>query len=208
MSEENRILSKSSGQRLLLVLSGLSGAGKDAVLTRLKQSGFPPKSVTTVTTRAKRANEQDGEHYHFITEERFREMAAGDELLEHATVYGNSYGVPRAAVRQALESGRDVMVKVDVQGAVTIKQKVPGAVLVFLTPASLEELAARLRHRSTETPEDLALRLKSAEAELEKLSYFDYLVVNRHGEIDKAVADIEAIYRAEKCRVADREITV
>ena len=208
MSEENQILFKSSEQPLLLVLSGLSGAGKDAVLTRLKQSGFPPVSITTVTTRAKRDNEKDGEHYHFITEERFREMAASDELLEHATVYGNRYGVPRAAVRQALDGGRDVIIKVDAQGAVTIKKKVPGAVLIFLTPASRDELAARLRQRRTESPEDLELRLNTAAAELEKLSDFDYLVVNRHGEIDKAVADIEAIYQAEKCRVKPREISL
>jgi guanylate kinase len=208
MSEENQILSKSSEQPLLMILSGLSGAGKDAVLNRLKQSGFPPVSVTTVTTRARRANERDGEHYHFISDERFREMVAGDELLEHATVYGNSYGVPREAVRQALDNGRDVIIKVDVQGALTIKKKVPGAIFIFLTPASLDELAARLRERRTESPEDLELRLKTAKAELEKLSLFDYLVINRHGEVSRAVADIEAIYRAEKRRVKPRDISL
>jgi guanylate kinase len=208
MSEENQILSKSSEQPLLMIISGLSGAGKDAVLNRLKQSGFPPVSVTTVTTRARRANERDGEHYHFISGERFREMVAGDELLEHATVYGNSYGVPREAVRQALDNGRDVIIKVDVQGALTIKKKVPGAIFIFLTPASLDELAARLRERRTESPEDLELRLKTAKAELEKLSLFDYLVINRHGEVSRAVADIEAIYRAEKRRVKPRDISL
>jgi guanylate kinase len=208
MSEENQILSKSSEQPLLMILSGLSGAGKDAVLNRLKQSGFPPVSVTTVTTRARRANERDGEHYHFISDERFREMVAGDELLEHATVYGNSYGVPREAVRQALDNDRDVIIKVDVQGALTIKKKVPGAIFIFLTPASLDELAARLRERRTESPEDLELRLKTAKAELEKLSLFDYLVINRHGEVSRAVADIEAIYRAEKRRVKPRDISL
>ena len=208
MSEENQILSKSSEQLLLLILSGLSGAGKDAVLTRLKQSGFPAVSITTITTRARRANEIDGQHYHFISEERFREMVAGDELLEHATVYGKSYGVPKAAVRQALDSGRDVIIKVDVQGAVTIKKKVPGAVFLFLTPTSLDELNRRLRQRRTESPEDLELRLNTAEAELEKLPLFDYLVINRRGEVNRAVSDIEAIYRAEKCRVVHRNISL
>lgn len=208
MNEENRILSSSSEQPLLLVLSGLSGAGKDAVLTRLKQSGFPPISITTVTTRNRRANERDGDPYHFVSNEHFREMVAGDELLEHAAVYGNSYGVPKAAVRQALDSGRDVIIKVDAQGAVTIKKKVPGAVLIFLTPASLDEMEERLRQRRTESPEDLELRLNTAAAELEKLSLFDYLVINRHGEVDRAVADIEAIYRAEKCRVKPPDISL
>lgn len=208
MSDEAQILSKSSEKPLLLVLSGLSGSGKDTILTRLKQSGFPPLHITTVTTRPIRVNEIDGEHYHFISDQQFQEMIAGNDLLEHAEVYGNGYGVPKEPVMQALDSGQDVIIKVDVQGAVTIKKLIPQAVFIFLAPASVEELVKRLRRRHTETEEDLALRIKTAEEELDKLPIFDYMVLNQQGEVNRAVADIKAIYQAEKCRVKPREISL
>ncbi len=208
MSDEAQILSKSSEKPLLLVLSGLSGSGKDTILTRLKQSGFPPLHITTVTTRPIRVNEIDGEHYHFISDQQFQKMIAGNDLLEHAEVYGNGYGVPKEPVMQALDSGQDVIIKVDVQGAVTIKKLIPQAVFIFLAPASVEELVKRLRRRHTETEEDLELRIKTAEEELDKLTIFDYMVLNRQGEVNRAVSDIKAIYRAEKCRVKPREISL
>ena len=133
-------------------------------------------------------------------------MIDANQLLEWATVYGNRYGIPREPVRQALENGKDVIVKIDVQGAATIKKILPQAVFIFLVTPSLEELEQRLRKRRTETPAELELRLKTAAEELEKLPMFDYMVVNRHGEIDRTVADIEAIITAEKCRVTPREI--
>jgi guanylate kinase len=191
---------------LLFVLSGLSGAGKDSVLNGLRKSGYPLEFMVTVTTRARRPGEKDGVHYHFISGADFQKLIDTRQLLEWANVYGNRYGVPREPVRQALASGKDVIVKIDVQGAATIKQILPQAVFIFLTAPSLEELAPRLKQRRTETPEEYELRLKTARAELEKLPLFDYLVINRHGELDRAVADIKAIITAEKSRVKPREI--
>lgn len=193
---------------LFIVLSGLSGAGKDAVLTRLKESGSPLEFIVTVTTRAQRANERDGWHYRFISMGKFQELIDRNELLEWANVYGNWYGVPREPVKQALDSGKDVIVKVDVQGAATIKKILPQAVFIFLTPPSLEELVLRLKQRQTESPSDLDLRIKTAEEELEKLPLFDYIVVNQQGEVERAVANIEAIISAEKCRVTPRDVAL
>ena len=193
---------------LLIVLSGPSGAGKDAVLTKLKELDYPAKYITTVTTRPKRAKERDDIDYHFISTESFQEMISGNELLEWAKVYGNWYGVPREPVKQELGKVKDVIVKVDVQGAATIKKILPQAVFIFLTPPSMEELTARLKQRHTESPFDLALRLKTAEEEIKQLHLFDYIVVNRQGEIDLAVAEIKAIITAEKRRVTPREIAL
>jgi guanylate kinase len=193
---------------LLIVLSGLSGVGKDAILTRLRESSYPLEFITTVTTRAKRPNERDNVHYHFVSRNRFQELIDRNELLEWANVYGNWYGVPKEPVKQALDRKEDVIVKVDVQGAATIKKILPQAVYIFLAPPSMEELVLRLKQRRTESASDLALRMKTAEAELEKLPLFDYIIINRQGEIDRAVADIEAIITAEKCRVKPRELSL
>lgn len=193
---------------LLIVLSGASGAGKDAILTRMKELNYPLQYITTVTTRPRRAKERDNVDYHFISMERFQEMVNGNELLEWANVYGNWYGVPKQPVKQALENGQDVIIKVDVQGAATIKKILPQAVFIFLMPSSMEELALRLKQRHTESPFDLALRLKTAEEEIKQLPLFDYVVVNRQGEIDLAVAQIKAIITAEKHRVNPRQISL
>ena len=205
MSHENSPLS--SGP-LLIILSGLSGVGKDSVLNGLRKSALPLEFIVTVTTRAPRPNEKDGVHYHFVSENEFQKMIDGNELLEWATVYGNHYGPPREPVKRAMEAGKDVVIKVDVQGAATIKKAVPQAVLIFLMPQSPEELMQRLKQRQTESPFDLALRIKTAEEEMKQLSLFDYSVLNRQGEIDLAVSQIEAIITAEKCRVKPREISL
>ncbi len=191
---------------LLIVLSGPSGAGKDTVLTRMKELDYPLKYITTLTTRPRRPNEKDNLDYHFVSIERFQEMIKNNELLEWANVYGNWYGVPKEAVKQALDKGQDIIVKVDIQGATTIKKILPQAIFIFLIPSSIAELALRLKQRHTESPSDLALRLKTAEEEMKQLPLFDYVVVNRWDEIDLAVSDIKAIITAEKCRVAPREI--
>jgi guanylate kinase len=192
---------------LLIVLSGPSGAGKDAVLSRLKESGYPLEFITTVTTRPQRAGEKDAA-YHFVSEEKFQSMMKNKELLEWAKVYDNWYGVPRQPVKQALDKGKDTMVKVDVQGVANIKKILPQAVFIFLMPPSGEELSARLKERRTELPLDLDLRLKTAEEEIEQLPLFDYLVVNRRDEINSAVSAIKAIITAEKHRVAPRQISL
>jgi len=191
---------------LLVVLSGPSGTGKDAILSRLKESGYPAQFITTVTTRPKRAREKDGVDYRFISPERFQEMLEAKQFLEYAEVYGNRYGVPREPVSQALEQGKDVILKVDCQGAATIKKLLPQAVFIFVVPPSMEELTARLRGRRTESDFDCDLRLKTAEAEMKQLPLFDYVVVSQQGKIDLAVLAVEAIIIAEKHRVSPREI--
>ena len=193
---------------LLIVVSGLSGVGKDEVLSRMKESGYPLEYIVTVTTRPQRDKERNNVDYHFISRDRFQEMIEHKEFLEWANVYGNSYGVPKKPVKQALDNGQDVIVRVDVQGAATIKQILPRAVFIFLVPPSMEELTLRLKQRHTESPFDLALRAKTAEEEIKQLSLFDYIVVNKRDEINLAVSEIMAIITAEKCRVTPREIAL
>jgi guanylate kinase len=192
---------------LLIILSGPSGAGKDVVLTRMRELGVPLNYITTRTTRPRRPAEKDKLDYHFVTVKKFQEMVAKDELLEWAQVYGNWYGVPRKDVQQALDSGQDTIIKVDVQGAATIKKLLPQAVFIFLMPPSMDDILVRLKQRRTESSTDLTLRLKTAKEEIKQLYLFDYVVINHGDEIDRAVSDIKAIIVAEKCRVTPREIT-
>jgi guanylate kinase len=194
--------SKRSG--LFIVLSGPSGAGKDTVLNRMKELGFPLHYVVTATTRPRRAGEKDRVDYYFRSEAEFQEMMQQGELLEWAQVYGHWYGVPKQQVKQALEKRKDVIVKVDVQGAATIKNLLPGAVLIFLAPPSIKEYEERLRQRQTESETELKLRIKKVTEELRSLPLFDYVVVNRQGELDSTVSQIKAIITAEKCRVNPR----
>ena len=197
-----------SEKPLLIVLSGPSGVGKDAVLTYLKHSSPNFKFVTTVTTRPRRPKEKDNIDYHFISEDEFQKLLKDNELLESANVYGNWYGVPKEPIRKALKQGNDIMVKVDVQGAATIKKIVPQAVFIFLMPPSLEELATRLKQRYTESPETIAVRLQAADDEIKQVSKFDYVVVNHRDRIESAVTEIKAIITAERCRVKTREIAL
>ena len=193
---------------LVLVISGPSGVGKDAVLTRMKRLNYPLEYIVTVTTRPKRHQEVDNVDYHFISNEKFKEMINGGQLLEWANVYGNYYGVPSHFIKQALDKGRDVILKVDVQGAATLKKKLAQAVFIFLLPPSMEELTVRLKQRLTESPEALTQRLKAAAEEMEQLSMFDYAITNRQDKIDLAVREIEAIITAEKCRLTPREVNL
>ena len=208
MSRDNQPSAAPPARPLLIVLSGPSGAGKDAILTSLRASNYPLKYVTTVTTRPRRATETDNIDYHFISEAEFREMMENNELLEWANVYDNWYGVPKKPIKQALDAGQDTIVKVDIQGAATIRKILPQAVFIFLMPPSMAELKSRLKQRHTETPIDLALRIKTAGEEIKQLSLFDYVVFNRQGEIDRAVSEIQSIITAEKCRVNQREINL
>ena len=195
-------------QPLLVVLSGPSGAGKDAVLKRMKELGYPFHFVVTVTTRPKRPGEVDGVDYYFISEEEFAQMLARGELLEHAVVYGQHKGIPKRQVREALASGKDVILRIDVQGAATIRKLVPEAVLIFLTAPSEKELLRRLKRRKTETPEELERRIATVREEMKRLPEFDYVVINRDGALDEAVKTIAAIITAEKCRVKQRKIEI
>ena len=193
---------------LLIVLSGPSGVGKDAVLNYLKKSSPNLKFVTTMTTRPRRRNEKDNVDYHFVSKDEFQTSLKNNELLESANVYGNWYGVPKEPIRQALKQGNDIIIKVDVQGAATIKKLVPQAVFIFLIAPSLKELANRLEQRYTESPATLAVRLQAAEDEMRQISKFDYIVFNHHDQIEFAGNEIKAIITAEKCRVKPREITL
>ncbi len=189
---------------LLVVISGPSGVGKDTVLERMKGLGRTWHFVVTATTRPKRTGEKDGVDYIFVTPSQFQELVDEDGLLEHAEVYGRSYGVPRAQVEEALASGRDVIVKPDVQGARTLRAKVPGALLIFLAPPDMDELERRLRDRKSETAEDMDRRIRTATEEMEARPEFDYVVVNHSGRLEETVADIEEIIAQEKAKRAAR----
>lgn len=193
---------------LLVVISGPSGVGKDAVLARMRERGYPFHFVVTATTRPQRPGEIHGVNYLFISEEEYDRLLAADEFLEHATVYGHRYGVPKGQVREAWARGQDVIMRVDVQGSATIKKLVPEAVFIFLVAPSLDELMGRLKSRRTERGEALARRMVLARAEMECLSEFDYVVVNAQGHLDEAVDRILAIIQAEKCRVRPRRISL
>jgi guanylate kinase len=205
--KDDTLLVKSS-HPLLLVISGPSGAGKDTVLTRLKNAVPNGEFVTTLTTRGKRPKEKENINYHFVSLEIFEKMKKENALLESANVYGNWYGVPKEPVNLALKQGKDVIVKVDVQGVANIKKLAPQAIFIFIVPPSMEELTSRLKLRRTESAFDIALRLKTAEEEMKQMSLFDYVVVNRQGEVDLAVSVIEAIITAEKSRSSPRKVTL
>jgi guanylate kinase len=194
----------SKANPLLIVLSGPSGVGKDAVLNGIKRRRYPLYYAVTATTRPRRERERDGVDYHFVSRADFEKMIERNELLEWANVYGNLYGVPKRQIREALSRGQDAVVKVDVQGAATIKRIVPQAVFIFLAPPSMNDLENRLRQRKTESGVDLELRMKAAQEEMKQLPMFDYIVVNHKDGIEVAISQIEAIITAEKCRVNQR----
>ena len=183
---------------LLVVISGPSGVGKDAVLERMKRLLKERHFIVTATTRHKRPNERDGVDYIFMKTSEFQALLAQDGFLEHAEVYGRYYGVPRAQVEEALRAGRDVVVKTDVQGARTLKAKVPDALLIFLAPPDLQELERRLRQRKSETAGDLQRRVETARLEMQCKPEFDHVVVNHSGRLDETVAAIEEIIAEEK----------
>ncbi len=193
---------------LLVVISGPSGVGKDSVLQAMKARGLPFHFVVTATTRPPRPGERHGVDYFFVSREEFAEMIEQGELLEYALVYNDYKGIPKAQVRQALASGKDVIMRVDVQGAATVRRLCPEAVLIFLTTETEEELVHRLQKRKTESPEDLKLRIATARKELERLHEFDYVVVNREGRLDEAVDTIIAIITAEHHRIPHRKVTL
>lgn len=191
---------------LLIVISGPAGVGKDSVLRRMKELGYPFHFVVTATDRPPRPGEVHGVDYFFLSTEEFLRLEQEGELLEHAVVYGEHKGVPKQQVRDAFASGKDVIMRVDVQGAATIRRLAPEAVLIFLTAESKDELVRRLKGRGTETPEKLAERVEKMEWEMSRMQEFDYVVVNRDGELDRAVAQIAAIVEAEHCRVHPRRV--
>lgn len=195
-------------QPLMIVISGPSGAGKDSVLTRMKKRGLPFHFVVTATSRAPRPGEVHGVQYLFVGQDGFEAMIERGELLEHALVYKDYKGIPKQQVREALASGKDVIMRVDVQGAETVRRLCPEALLIFLTTRNEQELIARLKKRKTETPEGLQLRLATAREEYKRLDLFDYVVVNGDGELDQTVDTIRAIIHAEHHRTHPRRVSL
>ena len=187
---------------LLLILSGPSGVGKDTVARML--IARRPESfyfVVTATTRPPRPNEREGIDYFFVTFDEFAQMIEADELLEHAVVYNDYKGIPKQQIRDALASGRDVILRVDVQGAATVRRLVPNAISVFLTTRSEHGLVSRLQRRKQDSAEGMALRTATARQEMKRVGEFDYCVVNPEGEPEKAVDQILSIIDATHCRI-------
>lgn len=208
MSEESLSFDLYHPQPLLIVISGPSGVGKDAVLKSLQKRQLDLHFVVTMTSRKPRDGEVHGEDYFFVSREKFEELIEQDEFIEYAVVYQDYKGIPKSQIREALESKRDVILRVDVQGAKSLRQICPDAVLIFLIPTDQKEWLDRLRNRKTETAESLALRLKTAEKELEQLPEFDYVVVNTQDRLEETVNTIVAIIEAEHHRVHPRKVTL
>jgi len=191
---------------LLIVISGPAGVGKDSLIQRMKERGCQLHFVVTATDRPPRPGEVHTVDYFFLSTTEFLHMKREGELLEHAIVYGQHKGIPKKHVREALASGQDVIMRVDVQGAATVRRLAPEAVLIFLTASSEEELERRLRARGGDSPEQLEKRVATAHEEMKRMVEFDYVVVNRDGELDRAVDDVIAIITAEHCRVHPRVV--
>ena len=190
-------------QGLMLVLSSPSGAGKTAIALAISDIEDMPLSVSA-TTRPQRTGEREGKHYFFVDQERFDEMAADGELLEHATVFGNAYGTPRAPVVEALELGTDVLFDVDWQGARDLAAAMPeNVVRVFILPPSMAELERRLRGRAQDSDSVVAERMKLAAEQMSHWSEYDYVIVN--DVLDESVANVRAILKAERLRRTRRD---
>jgi guanylate kinase len=195
-------------QPLLIVVSGPSGVGKDTVLQRMIERDLPFHFVVTATTRPRRANEVHGQDYFFLSKEEFAHMIDQDELLEYAIVYNDYKGIPKQQVREALSSGKDVIMRIDVQGAATIRKLAPDAILIFLTTESAGDLVHRLETRKSETVESLSLRIATARQELKRVDEFDYVVINREFFLDETVDTIRAVIAAEHHRVKQRNVSL
>jgi guanylate kinase len=194
----------------LVIISGPSGVGKDSIIAAMKQRtpGHPRHYVVTCTTRRRREEEIDEISYLFVSPEDFARLRDGDRLLEASQVHGNWYGTPRDQVQSALASGRDAILKIDVQGAHKVRAAVPGALLIFVVPPSIEVLRERLIGRNTEASEDLERRFRDASDELARQGEYDHVVINETGLIERTAEAIEGIIAAEHERYPDRRIVV
>ena len=203
-------MSPKSGQSLrpplLVVISGPAGVGKDSLIRRLKERGYPFHFVVTATDRLPRSGEQHGKDYFFVTREQFDQLIERGELLEYAIVYGQRKGIPKQQIRDALATGKDVILRVDVQGAATIRSLLPDALLIFLSAGSEEELEERLRRRGADTSAQLQTRLATAKKEMAQLPLFDYVVVNTEDQLDRAADHVMSILRLEHSRKKPRRV--
>jgi guanylate kinase len=199
---------------MLVIISGPSGVGKDTIIEAMQrreaEAGLAGQRhyVVTITTRAPREGEVDGVDYHFVSREEFLRIRAARGFLEANEVHGNWYGSPRDQVRDAIRAGRDVILKIDVQGAQVVKEQVSEAVLIFVIPPTLETLFARLRARATETADELELRQRNAAIELARQHDYDHVVVNETGQVERTAEVIEGIIAEERRRNATRRVRV
>ncbi len=206
MTKTNLRFGKNPSNPLLIVISGPSGIGKDAVVGLLRRTNADMHFVITMNSRPPRKDERDGVDYFFVSREEFEKKIADGELLEHAKVYSDYKGIPKSQVWEAFASGKDVIMRLDVQGAMTIRKLCPEAVLIFLTASSCEEWIARLQARRSDSPEEIALRIKTADAEYALLKKFDYVVVNSEDHLDQTISDIQAIIKTEHLRTKPRKV--
>lgn len=190
---------KTKKQGLLIVLSGPSGSGKNTVCDMAKEVMPNIWESVSMTSRKPRKGEVDGKDYYFVSEEKFEKNIEDGKMLEHAKFAGNYYGTPRESVQKQLDAGKDVLLVIEIQGALQIKEKIPQALFVFLLPPSMKELKRRLRMRKTETEEKLMERFETAYKEINELPKYNYVIVN--DKADEAARKLEAIINAEKCRV-------
>lgn len=191
---------------LVVVISGPSGVGKDEVLRAMMERDRQFHFVVTTTTRPRREGEIDGVDYTFVSVAEFAELIERDELLEHAVVYGDYKGIPKQQVRDALASGKDVVLRIDVQGAGTVRGIMEEAVFIFMIAESLEELERRLLERKSEPADKLKMRIATARQEMKRIAEFDYVIVNRRDRVEDTVDTIMAIITAEKHRTRPRQI--
>jgi len=194
----------------VIIISGPSGVGKDTIIEAMKrrEPEHPRRYVITVTTRELRENETDGVHYHFYSVDDYQRLVASEGLLEASLVHDHWYGTPRDQVQSAIGSGRDAILKIDVQGADKVRARIPEALLIFVVPPSIEELERRLRERRTESREQTELRLRNARIEMARTGEFDHVVVNETDKVDATAEAIDGIIAAEHRRYADRRIRV
>ncbi len=191
---------------LLIVISGPSGIGKDAVVGLLRKTNIDTHFVITMNTREPRPDEVEGKDYFFVSREEFEKKIENNELIEYARVYSDYKGIPKSQVIEAFGSGKDVIMRLDVQGAMTIRKICPDAILIFLTANSRQEWINRLLERRSETSEELEVRLKIAADEYALLEEFDYMVVNSDKHLDQTIADIQAIIKAEHLKTKPRKV--
>ncbi len=199
-------LKKPERTPLLIVISGPSGIGKDTVVDGMKQRQLPFHFVITATSRPPRDYEVDGVDYFFYSKDKFEALIDAGEFLEYAWVYNEFKGVPKSQVREALASGEDVVMRLDFQGARTVRNLCPEAIMIFLTANSKDEWLQRLHDRRSESEEQLAIRIATAKEEYESLDIFDYIVINEQSHLDRTLDVIESIIEAEHHRVHPRRV--